>query len=140
MKTPQHGRAAHFLNVDLDLESRAGLANLLTALEPHVFVLSSTARRASVELAKQPRSAEEAVVGIIRLVQTLSVKGRRAWRQCTKRVLNIGLQAGESPHQFVVPLSAQVIQEVARASLGLAITVYPQYASRDSGSERNSSR
>ena len=130
MKTLKQEHPPHFLNVDLDLESRAGLADLLAALEPHVIVLYSTARRASVELAQQPRSAEEAVGRVIRLVQTLGAKGRQAWRQCSKRVLNIGLQAGESPDQFVVPLSAQVMQEVGRASLGLAITVYSPNASR----------
>lgn len=116
--------AAHFLNVDLDLESRAGLAALLEALEPHVFVLYRTAGRASVELAKQPRSAEEAVGRFVRLVQSLDVKGKRAWGQCSKRVLNIGFQAGESPRQSVVPLSAALMQKVAKVSLGLAFTVY----------------
>ena len=126
MATPKQ----HFLNVDLDLESTRRLAEVLEALEPHVFVLSSTPRRASVELAKQPRTAEEAVRRFTRLVQQFGAKGKKAWQQCSKRVLNIGLQAGESPRQLVVPLSAQVVREASRASLGLAFTVYSPIALR----------
>jgi hypothetical protein len=123
MLKANRGRA-EFLNVDLDLTSRSGLKELLDELEPNVFILHRSARRASVELRGQPRSAEVAVRGIVRLVRQLSPEGKRAWNRCSLREANLGLQSGARPRQLVVPLSAQALRDAASISLRLAITDY----------------
>lgn len=122
-------KEARFLNVDLDLSSTSSLDDLLDALGPQVVVLHRTARRASLELSRQPKSAEDAIRRFVRLAQRLRGKRKVAWQRCSQRVANIGLQAGSFPHSLEFPLSAQVLRDAAKVSLGLAITLYSPHES-----------
>ena len=117
---------AQFLNVDLDIESRSrsGLARLITAMGSSVVILNHEGRRATLELAKQPPSANHAIRSFVKLVQRLSVNERSEWNQCRRRVLSIGLQAGSSPHQLVSPITADTLQQLVSISGALEITLY----------------
>ena len=115
---------ARFLNVDLDLKSRAEITPLIEALKPSVMVLHQGQRRATLELLKQPASAEQAVRQFINQVEGLSPPIRAVWQRCTRRVLSIGLQSGSTPHQLVIPLAPTVLSRLAILSLGIEIVMY----------------
>jgi hypothetical protein len=113
-----------FLNVDLDLRGVPRIDELLDALGDEVVILNRGANTVSVELAKQPQSAEEAVLELISLVERLPSTLREAWHHGEARVLNIGIQAGTEPQTFHCGLSREAIRRLAVIDGEVVVTVY----------------
>ena len=119
----------HFLNVDLELVSRADLAPLLTELAPATLTL-----RDSVENGQQtawleldggnPPDADHAVSRFVTLVRALSPAARKIWNACADRCFNIGVQSGPTPHATAFGLSAGSISGIAEVGARLEFTVY----------------
>jgi hypothetical protein len=116
--------ATEFLNVDLDLRGIPRIEEVLDAWGDDVVVLSRGADTVSVELAEQPRSAEEAIMELISLIERLPSALREAWHSGEARVFNIGIQAGREPHAFHCGLSREVIRRLAAIGGDIAVTVY----------------
>ena len=90
--------AGHFLNVDLEIESKADLAPLAAELEPQAAILysgpASGGFRVALELESlvgrpDPSGANETINELCRLVESLSPAGRQA-------------RSGESPSASAV--------------------------------------
>ncbi|MFY0576035.1 hypothetical protein ACN28S_18235 [Cystobacter fuscus] len=60
-----------FLNVDLDLRARSGLAELVRALEPTMSVMNHHGDVASLELHEQPEDIDDAMRRFVELIHAL---------------------------------------------------------------------
>src|SRR5579863_4893012 len=106
----------HFLNVDLDIESSDDLGPLAAAVKDKAFALSSSAdgprRRISLELNAHSAGAEIAISEFVALVRSLPADVKALWDQAGARHLNVGIQGGREPHQFVLGLPMNILQDV----------------------------
>ncbi|WIG96072.1 hypothetical protein [Myxococcus sp. SDU36] len=113
-----------FLNVDLMLESQTGVSRLLTALGAAITVLNNEEGRASLELAEQPASPEDAVERLLSLIDALPAEAREEWARCTSRTLDVGIQSGASPYAAAFRLSSTVLARAARLGADVVFTLY----------------
>lgn len=120
---------AHFLNVDLDLRSRASLAPLIAQLRPHTFELHVSSARgwhdAHYEVAGITRTPDATIKKFVRLLARLDPAARRCWDRAQLRDFNIGIQAGTHPRALELPLAAPTVRAVADLGARIVITVYP---------------
>jgi hypothetical protein len=123
-----------FLNVDVDLRCEQGLDELLGYFEPAVLVLHRTTEEASMELNESHRSLEETIVHISELVQSLPAEARKLWERCDLRRLNIGVQAGNVPHQAYFAISSETIARIAPLGFEIVFTLYAPINDGDRGS------
>lgn len=121
----------HFLNVDLDLESKASLASIVETFGKDVVVLHhNTAREfctASFEAVGSGCSgdAESAISSLCLLVENLPEDARRIWDECCTRVFDIGYESGDSPKSFRSILHPETIKRVAALGAAIMVTIYP---------------
>ena len=119
-----------FLNVDLEVYGEKSLRPLVGALESAGAVALHSGRWheggyfASFELEGRTTSAERTVRGLTRIVQALEGKARSIWERATRRVFNIGIEAGDGPHSFAVAVSPAALRRVAELDAEIEVTVY----------------
>jgi hypothetical protein len=129
MATPaQTVERTAFLNVDLDIYSKANLKPLVAALGKDVYVLHLGRERglwsAHLELTEHPRSADVAIRRFTALILALPPAARKLWDSATTRDFNIGVQAGSKPRMWEIKFAPQTIQRVSSLKARLVITVY----------------
>ena len=117
-----------FLNVDLEVESRAELVPLIQALSASTVVLASFRRGrrylARFELAVQPRTPAHGIRAFGRLIRRLPARVRRLWNGATRRDLDIGVETSVRRREDNVVLSRKAVQEAAELSARILVTVY----------------
>ncbi|QRK08644.1 hypothetical protein JQX13_00155 [Archangium violaceum] len=113
-----------FLNVDLDLRCSSGVRNLVRELEPSTLVMRLNDTEATLEHKEQPRSVDEALLWLVQLVESLPPEARALWDSCDARTMNVGIQAGEQPHQALFPVSLDAMASLLRIKADLLVTVY----------------
>ena len=116
-------KITHFLNVDLDLDVKEGMDELLDALKPAI-VISGFGTRAGLELDLEPESPENAIMGFVALVQKLPPHIRTIWNEARNKTLSIGIQACPKPHSTEFVLSSHVLSLIQPISVNVAFTVY----------------
>jgi len=89
--------APHFINVDLEIESRHDLAGIEAELGRKVCVLSQ-ARYARcfllcLEIVPEYGNPDDNICALCSVVERLSAKGRRAWRSGYKKEFDVGYDA-----------------------------------------------
>ena len=119
-------RKPHFMNVDLDLKSRADLAPLVARLARRASVLRSDRHRglhcATFELlSSRQHTPERCIAGLARLIEGLPVTERRL----TQRIFDVGIQAGADGHVFRPTITTATLARVAALRAALTVTVYP---------------
>src|SRR5260370_42138476 len=113
---------AGFLNVDLTL--RGSKANeLVRALAPGAFLVSSDGDRVTLELASDPESIDEAIRAFVAIVEALPESARRAWEECDVRAFDIGIRAQRNQLALSVSTESLVLLTKVRAALG--VVLYP---------------
>jgi hypothetical protein len=123
-------RATHFLNVDLELKSRADLSPILVALGEKVVVLRSEKLRgiyyASLELCEFSRyvDPETCIARLVQLVRRLPPSARRCWKSARQRRFDIGVQAVGTGGPYATHITAATLRRVAEEDAEIAITVY----------------
>jgi hypothetical protein len=127
-----------FLNVDIDLKSIEDPTSFVQALGSKVLPQSlgkvGRAHWVRLELARQPRSPADAILGFAQLVAKLPPRDRAAWANAASRELDIGIRAGFEPASAEWVLEAGVVEAIVRLGARLRITVYsPEMRSRRSG-------
>ena len=126
---PQPERT-RYANVDLDIYAGVPLDGFVQGLGDEAVVLFvGGARRkyeAHVELASShmAMSADDAIVGLSRLIRRLPRVHRRVWDSAQRREFNIGIEAGLEPHGFELRLQQQTLQAITNVRGVLVITVY----------------
>lgn len=118
------GKTTQFLNIDLDIVARSGLAGLVRTLEPRMFALRKTRTQATLELSEQPGTLAEAIGRIVEAVKQLSPAPRRTWNNCRTRNLNIGIASACNPHEAAFVLPASVLKRAVSVNADVVITVY----------------
>ena len=122
------GEQTRFLNVDLELVATIELQPLLERLSSDTFALRDSTedgrRTVWLELAEDPRDAEDALAGFARVIESLPDEARRAWGECEDRCLNIGIQGAPDPHAAAFRISAPTLARISALGARLEITVY----------------
>ena len=141
-----------FITVDLEVWSRADLAALAAAVEPHGSVqYAGKARRkflVSIVAASRSRSPspEQMIWALLDVVATFSPKARRLWKQADSRIFSIGYEGGDFITLFYerpvgsgrwfpggrkkatpceTSLSPELLRAVAKVEGTIATTIYP---------------
>lgn len=126
---PSHNYVATtFLNVDLDIYSRSDLQPLLAALSQKTLVLHAgrygRSHSAHLELARSPKTANEAIRIFAGLISGLPKRERRLWDMATARDFNIGVQAATQPHSYEIRLAHDTVKTVSALKARIVVTVY----------------
>lgn len=126
----------HFLNVDLDIYSKADLQPLVTALGKKVLVLYAGRIRqthcAHLELAKVTKTADATIRGFCCLIKALPKLERGLWNAAKVRDFNIGVQAGMQPHATEFALAAETLKAAHELGGRIVLTVYAPEQPRSS--------
>ena len=113
---------AGFLNVDLTL--RGSKTNeLVKALAPGAFLVSSDGDRVTLELASGPESIDEAIRSFVAIVEALPEPARRAWDECEVRTFDIGIRAQRN--QLVLSVSSESLVLLTKVRGAVGVVVYP---------------
>lgn len=113
-----------FLNLDLDLGARSGIASLVAAFGPRTMVLHQDDQEAHLELWAKPKTVDEAIRRFAARVARFPPTTRRLWDRCSLRSLNVGIQGGQDPHCVEFKVSRSSI--TALRSMG-AVLVFSLY-------------
>ena len=117
-----------FLNVDLDIWSRAPLDGLVAAFGKKVVVLSvgkeGKQHSAHLELGVSPGNADRTIRRFVSLVNSLPRSPRKMWDAARIRQLNVGVQAGTTPRAYELGLRPATVEAVARIGAQIAFTIY----------------
>jgi hypothetical protein len=116
-----------FLNVDLDLKSRADPAALVKAWRRRVLTTqhekSGGRHWVRFNLMVQPKGPADAIKRYARLIKALPSPARRIWTGASKE-LDIGIQAGFERGASEWVLDASIVKALAALGTQLRITVY----------------
>ena len=117
-----------FCAVDLDVRSRRSLAPHLLAgpwAQTASRVGSAAPRWLLVRPRGFPRTADQFIKALARLVDKLPVTAKRSWSQASSRTFDIGIQAGLTPDRFEdVRLSPESLRHLSRLRANILVTVY----------------
>ncbi len=120
--------STHFLNVDLDIYSKADLQPLVSALGKKVMVLYIGRVRqthcAHLEVAKITKTADATIRAFCSLIQALPKPERNLWNAAKIRDFNIGVQACMQPHSTEFALSAETLNASHELGARIVFTVY----------------
>lgn len=126
-----------FLNIDLLLVGKFDRRPLVAALGDGVFVLHDDGT-----IGDEPCLVLEALEPDLDLAGTLTrlagwaralpPAARRAWSAASRRVFDIGIQAGRTPHESHWTLSAEHIALLATLNAEVVVTVYGTKTTRAS--------
>jgi hypothetical protein len=125
---------AQYINVDLEVRSRADLQPLVDALSRSLFSLyagrEGRGYLATFENGSGTRGADtpdRAIQRIIRVVDGLRPEVRRHWNRARDRVFDIGVAKTSGSKVFYLPLAAKTVQAAARIGARIALSFYPPY-------------
>ena len=123
---------AEFLNIDLQVRSRRSLAPLAVAWpwarQPMATggPPSPNPRWILADAPERGKTAEAIAKNLLRHIERLRGDARRSWKSASRRVFDIGVQAGGPGRPFEdVKLTADTLRRIAAAGAEIQITVYP---------------
>jgi hypothetical protein len=120
----------HYLNTDLEIESKNDLSRIVEEFGDDVVVLYHGETRgyqhASFEIDSGGTNAgaDEVINAFCYLVENLPDEVRAIWEGCCSKVFDVGYESGSSPRNFRSELRAPTIQRVAAIGAGVVITIY----------------
>ncbi len=118
-----------FLNMDVDVFGELDRAALLRGFGDTIFVLHVSEQRAgepaiSFELSTASPALPAVISELVALVRALPDDARAAWNLATRRVFNIGIQAGLEPRCTEWALSAGLLADLVEINAGVTLTLY----------------
>jgi hypothetical protein len=120
----------HYLNTDLDIESKSDLSRIVQEFGDDVIVLYHGERRGyqhgsfEIDSGGTSAGADEVINAFCNLVENLPEEVREIWEGCCSKVFDVGYESGSSPRNFRSELRASTIQRVAAIGAGIVITIY----------------
>jgi hypothetical protein len=124
----QNENPTRLLNVDLELVGTAELDPLLQRFSVSACVLrdsnESGRRTVWLELEGESFDANGTLVRFAELVAGLPRDMRALWDRCDDRCLNVGIQAGTTPHDAAFRIEAGTVARLAGIAARLEFTVY----------------
>jgi hypothetical protein len=122
-------RSPHFLNVDLDIESRTRLSSLAAEFGQKVDVNYSGRMGGKyllvVEIPGCPKDADRAVNALCGVVEGLSALGKRIWDAAHRKEFDLGYEARfvrQHPNRF--KLRTNTLRRITRLGATMAVTFY----------------
>ena len=120
---------AKLLNVDLEIESKQNIAQLVSDLGKSAMVLhydkDETRQLARIEANIDVTSPDSAINHLCELIESCSRNALKQWLTCTKRTFDIGFQSGRNPKSFNQALHADTLLRISAIGAGIEITLYP---------------
>ena len=120
-----------YLNTDLDIESQIDLGPLSGELARRKWVVLHSGQhddgvwRASFEhLWNSEAGPEQAIAGMLDVIERLPPPLKSLWTACGKRDFNVGIQAERRPHAFSHTFSNELLARVASAEASITIMLY----------------
>jgi hypothetical protein len=116
-----------YITVDLELDSPASLDHVVAELDPSVSIHLHSREDGlhRVALGILAGGSPEATVShVCDLLEGLSPPARRAWEQCTRRVVDLAFESGTSPQCVTYALPAALVRRVADLGMAVAVTMY----------------
>src|SRR5580658_2794620 len=118
-----------FLNVDLDIFSKADLRPFVDALGPRVIEMFvgkvKRTYEAHLELAwRRNQSPTSIILGFCKLVRALPRRARKLWDSAKIRSFDIGIEAPAKWRHFWGAISPEAVRAAAAVGAQIAITVY----------------
>ena len=119
-----------FLNVDVDVESRESLDDLVAAI-PSMAVLRNQRIGRKYYLSfegpwfKNDPTPDEVLHRLAKAIGSLRGEPRRLWRRALKREFNLGFDGGGE--QVALEIHSTTVEAVARLGASLGLTLYPSY-------------
>lgn len=118
-----------FLNVDLEIESKQDIAQLVSDLSKSAMVLhydkDETRQLARIEANIDVTSPDSAINHLCELIESCSRNALKQWLSCTRRTFDIGFQSGQNPKCFNQALHADTLLRISAIGAGIEITLYP---------------
>ncbi|MDE3273700.1 MULTISPECIES: hypothetical protein [unclassified Pseudoalteromonas] len=118
-----------FLNVDLEIESKQDIAQLVSDLSKSAVVLhydkDDTRQLARIEASIDVTTPDKMINHLCELVESCSRNALKQWLGCTKRTFDIGFQSGKNPKCFNQALHADTLLRISALGAGMEITLYP---------------
>jgi hypothetical protein len=120
---------AHFLNVDLEIESASKLDSLASAMGERVIVLHSGVgskpkrHLLAVESARFLKNPDAAIHALCSVVESLPPAARRAW-QAAHKEFDVGYELRPSERSSRFSLRPDTLKRVARLGGTLTVTYY----------------
>ncbi|MEI4548248.1 MAG: hypothetical protein ACPGVL_02310 [Pseudoalteromonas spongiae] len=118
-----------FLNVDLEIESKQDIAQLVSDLGKSAMVLhydkDETRQLARIEANIDVTSPDSAINHLCELIESCSRNALKQWLSCTRRTFDIGFQSGKNPKCFNQALHADTLLRISAIGAGIEITLYP---------------
>jgi hypothetical protein len=124
-----HADLTSFRNIDLDIRHPSRLDDLISHLEPALFVLNRDGNDASLELTESRERFEETALSIVKCVQKLPPEAKDIWSGCDFRRINVGIQAGSHPREACFSISQGTVRLLAGLHCEVVFTVYAAKAS-----------
>ena len=121
----------HFLNVDLDIESKSPLRPIARELGKRVVVMHSGRIRGRhclfLESAKDHKTPDATIHDLCDLIEGLSPAARRLWDGALRRGFDIGYESRfKIRHCNQYTLRPDTIQRIAGLKAGVTVTFYRQ--------------
>jgi hypothetical protein len=122
-------KTVRFLNVDLLVSGKFDRGPLMRAMGKAVFALHERALVDGLETliieVNSPNLDLAATLGrLIGWVKALPAPAKRAWSAASRRIFDVGLQAGSRPHDTSWTIFPDLISAVAKLQGEIRITVY----------------
>lgn len=119
----------HYLNTDLEIESKDDLSRIVEEFGEDVVVLHHGEIRgyqhASFEIIGGRDGADEVINYFCSLVESLPKEVREIWDGCCSRILDIGYESGTTPSNYRSEIRASTIRRVGEIEASIVITIYP---------------
>jgi hypothetical protein len=112
-----------FINVDVILAGEVDSKPLLGAFGDGVVVLHEDGPLV-LELANVGLDLHETLSRFVELVSALPRKARTSWAGASRRVFDIGIQAGLTPHETHWSIPSDLIAALAKIGGEVVLTVY----------------
>ena len=120
--------APRFLNVDVEVESRADLDPLVAAMARGALAIGRYRRSGRhcvrFELNTSPRSPDHGIRAFSTLLERLPPPARRLWRTARRRDFDIGVQGSRRSDPAIIGLCRETVQLAAKLGGRIVITVY----------------
>lgn len=123
---------ASYINVDLEVRSRANVAPLVAALEGPLMCLHSGRERggylATFETGGVPVPPDVAIRRMVAAITALSGRAQALWKGSRDRVFDVGLERGAGPGMVAFGLRRETIALAASVGARIAFTIYEREA------------
>ena len=131
LKARRTAKPGGFLNVDLEVaaRTRAQLAPLVAELDAKLLSLWRGRMKSSYlvtyEALKHPlRDATATIHELARVIESLSVSGRRAWRAAARRDFDVGVELARGDRMLATIVEPEAVRRVAALGGRIVFTAY----------------